>query len=50
MPRIVAIDTAARVFQYKTLDSILYLNRLFFKFKKVSPSRRNNFTPFSLRY
>ena len=34
----VIFDTATRMFQYKILNNILYLNKLLFKFKKVSTS------------
>ena len=36
LPRKVSIDTTLRMFQYKILNNILFLNKLLFKFKKVS--------------
>ena len=35
LPRKFSIDTNLRMFQYKTLNNILLLNKLLFKFKKV---------------
>ena len=35
MPPYVTIDTNLRIFQYKILNSILYLNEKLFKFKIV---------------
>ena len=36
MPRRVNIDTNLRIFQYKVLNNVLYLNEKLFKFKIVS--------------
>ena len=36
LQRVVTIDTWLRVFWYKILYNILYLNKLFFKLEKVS--------------
>ena len=36
MPRRVTIDTNLRIFQYKVLNNVLYLNEKLFKFKVVS--------------
>ena len=36
MPRSVNIDTNLRIFQYKVLNNVLYLNENVFKFKIVS--------------
>ena len=36
MPRRVTIDTKLRIFQYKILNNVLYLNEKLFKFKIVS--------------
>ena len=35
MPKTVVYDTATRMLHYNVLNNILYLNKLFFKFKKV---------------
>ena len=35
-PRPVTIDTSLRIFQYKLLNNVLYLNEKLFKFKIVS--------------
>ena len=35
LPRKVSTDTNLRMFQYKILNNILFLNRLLFKSKKV---------------
>ena len=35
LPRIVTVDTKLRVFQYKILNDILYVNTMIFKFRKV---------------
>ena len=35
LPRKISIDTNLRMFQYKILNNILFLNKLLFKFKKV---------------
>ena len=35
MPRRVTIDTNLRIFQYKTLNNVLYLNEKLFKFLKL---------------
>ena len=35
LPRKVSIDTLLRMFQYKILNNILFVNKLLFKFKKV---------------
>ena len=37
MLRVEAVDTATRVFQYKTLNNILYPNKLLFRFQKYEP-------------
>ena len=37
MPRRVTIDTNSRIFQYKILNNVLYLNEKLFKFEIVSP-------------
>ena len=36
MPRRVTIDNNLRIFQYKILNNVLYLNEKLFKFKIVS--------------
>ena len=35
LPRKVSVDTNLRMFQYKILNNILFLNKLLFKFEKV---------------
>ena len=35
LPRRVALDTNLRMFQYKLLNNVLYLNNMLFRFKKV---------------
>ena len=35
LPRKVSIDTNFRMFQYKILNNILFLNKLLFKFEKL---------------
>ena len=35
LPRRVALDTNLRMFQYKLLNNVLYLNNILFRFKKV---------------
>ena len=35
LPRCVTLDTNLRVFQYKLLNNVLYLNNMLFRFKKV---------------
>ena len=35
LPRMVTIDTKLRVFQYKILNNILFVNKMLFKFRKV---------------
>ena len=35
LPRHVTLDTKLRMFQYKLLNNVLYLNNVFFRFKKV---------------
>ena len=37
MLRVEAVDTATRVFQYKILNNILYLNKLLLRFQKYEP-------------
>ena len=37
LPRKVPTDTNLRMFQYKIMNNILFLNKLLFKFKKVPP-------------
>ena len=34
LPRRVTLDTSLRVFQYKLLNNVLYLNDMLFRFKK----------------
>ena len=36
LPRKITLDTTLRVFQYKILNNILYLNKMLFRFEKVS--------------
>ena len=48
MPRIVAINTATIVFQYKILNNTLCINKLLFKFWKSE--EESNSTPFSPMY
>ena len=38
LPRVVTVDNRIRVFQYKMLNNILFLNKMFFKFRIVSQS------------
>ena len=35
LPRMVTVDTKLRVFQYKILNNILFMNKMLFKFRKV---------------
>ena len=35
LPRMVTIDTKLRIFQYKILNNILFVNKMLFKFRKV---------------
>ena len=35
LPRRVTLDTNLRMFQYKLLNNVLYLNNMLFRFKKV---------------
>ena len=35
LPRKVYVDTNLRMFQYKSLNNILFLNKLLFKFEKA---------------
>ena len=35
LPRRVTLDTNLRMFQYKLLNNVLYLNKMLFRFKKV---------------
>ena len=35
LPRMVTVDTKLRVFQYKILNNILFVNKMLFKFRKV---------------
>ena len=35
LPRRVTVDTHLRMFQYKLLNNVLYLNKMLYKFKKV---------------
>ena len=35
LPRMVTIDTKLRIFQYKILNHILFVNKMLFKFRKV---------------
>ena len=35
LPRCVTLDANLRMFQYKLLNNILYLNKMLFRFKKV---------------
>ena len=35
LPRMVTVDTKLRVFQYKILNNILFVNKTLFKFRKV---------------
>ena len=37
LPRRVTINTNLRIFQYKLLHNILYLNKMLYKFGKMSP-------------
>ena len=41
MPRRVNMDTDLRIFQYKILNNVLYLNKKLFKFKVVSSLLRS---------
>ena len=41
MPRRVNIDTDLRIFQYKILNNVLYLNKKLFKFEIVSSPLRS---------
>ena len=36
LPRIVTLDTKVRIFQYKLLNNVLYLNKMLFKFGKIN--------------
>ena len=35
LPRMVTVDTKLRVFQYETLNNILFVNKMLFKLRKV---------------
>ena len=38
LPRHMTIDTNFRIFQYKLLNNVLYLNNMLFSFKKIDSS------------
>ena len=38
LPRRVTLDTNLRIFHYKLLNDVLYLNNILFRFKKVDSS------------
>ena len=38
LPRKVTVNTFTRMFQYKSINNVLYLNKMFFVFKKVTTS------------
>ena len=50
MPRRVTIDINLRIFQYKILNDVLYLNEKLFKFKIVSSLNSEDGTPIHLFY
>ena len=55
LPRFVAVDTRIRIFQYKIINNVLYLNKMLFKFGKAeSPlctfCKANDETPLHLFY
>ena len=55
LPRFVAVDTRIRIFQYKIINNVLYLNKMLFKFENAeSPlctfCKANDETPLHLFY